>query len=120
MVQEASTSWKDTHVDQGGDAVPNQDRETVNEGGVAFVSDSDDESDDGEYYDSKSNRLEQIDSKDEFVDAEFEELVSSKGPQEMLRLMLQEQADGIMTKEISDGDDYADWIRWASDAEENR
>ncbi len=37
----------------------------------------------------------------------------------MLRLMLQEQADGIMTEEILDGDDYADWIRWASDAEEN-
>jgi len=25
--------------------------------------------------------------------------------------MLQEQADGIMTEEIADGDDYADWIR---------
>jgi len=34
--------------------------------------------------------------------------------------MLQEQADGIMTEEISDGDDYADWIKWASDAEEKR
>jgi predicted aspartyl protease len=55
MVREASTSWKDAHVDQGSDGVPDQDRETVNEGGAAFVSDSDDESDDGEYYDSKSN-----------------------------------------------------------------
>jgi hypothetical protein len=54
------------------------------------------------------------------VDAEFEELVSSEGPQEMLRLMLQEQADVIMTEEITDGDDYADWIRWVSDAEESR
>jgi len=42
------------------------------------------------------------------VDAEFEELVSSEGPQEMLQLMLQEQADGIMTEEIADGDDYVD------------
>jgi hypothetical protein len=25
-----------------------------------------------------------------------------------------------MTEEISDGDDYADWIRWASDVEESR
>jgi hypothetical protein len=54
------------------------------------------------------------------VDAEFEELVSSEGPQEMLRLMLQEQADGIMTEEIADGDDYADWIRWVSDEEKSR
>jgi hypothetical protein len=49
-----------------------------------------------------------MDSEDEFVDAEFEELVNSEGPQEMLRLMLQEQADGIMTEEVTDGDDYAD------------
>jgi len=34
--------------------------------------------------------------------------------------MLQEQTDWIMTKENSDGDDYADWIKWSSDAEENR
>ncbi len=65
-------------------------REIVDEGDDASVSDSDDESDNGEYHDSESNRLEQIDSEDEFVDAEFEELVSSEGPQEMLRLMLQE------------------------------
>ncbi len=38
----------------------------------------------------------------------------------MLQLMLQEQTDGIMTEENSDGDDYADWIRWSSNAEENR
>jgi hypothetical protein len=25
-----------------------------------------------------------------------------------------------MTEESSDGDDYADWIKWSSDAEENR
>jgi hypothetical protein len=54
------------------------------------------------------------------VDAKFEELVNSEGPQEMLRLMLQEQADEIMTEEITDGDDYADWIKWVADAEESR
>ncbi len=54
------------------------------------------------------------------MDAEFEDLVSSEGPQEMLRLMLQEQADRIMAEEIVDGDDYADWIRWVSDAEKSR
>ncbi len=25
-----------------------------------------------------------------------------------------------MTEENSDGDDYADWIKWSADAEENR
>ncbi len=54
------------------------------------------------------------------MDAEFEELVNSEGPQEMLRLMLQEQADEIMTEEITNGDDYADWIKWVADAEESK
>jgi hypothetical protein len=88
MVREASTTWKDARADQNGDAVPDQ--EAVNEGDDASTSDSDDDSDTSEYYDSESNRLGQIDSEDEFVDVEFEELVSSEGPQEMLRLMLQE------------------------------
>jgi hypothetical protein len=84
MVREAPTIWKDVRADQGGDTVPDQDRKAVDEGGDASTSDSDDESDTSEYYDSESNRLEQIDSEDEFVDAKFEELVSSEGPQEML------------------------------------
>jgi hypothetical protein len=120
MVRETSTIWKDAHADQDGGAVLDQDREAVNEEDDASTSDSDDDSDTSEYYDSESNRIEHIDSEDEFVDAEFEDLVSSEGPQEMLRLMLQEQADGIMTEEITDRDDYADWIRWVSDAEKNR
>jgi hypothetical protein len=120
VVREAPTTWKDARADQGSDTVPDQDRKVVNEGDDASTSNSDDGSDASEYYDSESNRLEQIDSEDEFVDAEFEELVSSEGPREMLRLMLQEQADGIMTEEIADGDDYADWIMWVSDAEKSR
>ncbi len=54
------------------------------------------------------------------MDAEFEELINSEGPQGMLQLMLQEQTDGIMTEENSEGDDYADRIKWSSNAEENR
>ncbi len=43
-----------------------------------------------------------------------------EGPQEMLRLMLQEQGDALMIEELTDSDDYADWIRWVSDAEQSR
>jgi hypothetical protein len=118
MVRETSTTWKVARAHQYGDAI--QDRGAINEEDDASTSDSNDDSDSSEYYDSESNRLEQIDSEDEFVDAEFEELVSSEGPHEMLRLMLQEQADGIMTEEIANGDDYVDWIRWVSDAEKSR
>jgi len=120
MVRETSTTWKDAHAHQDSDAVPDQDRRAINKEDDASTSDSDDDNDTSEYYDSESNRLEHIDSEDEFVDAKFEELVSSEGPQEMLRLMLQEQANKIMIEEIVDGDDYADWIRWVSDAEKNK
>jgi hypothetical protein len=118
MVREASTTWKDSRAHQDGCVVPDQNREAVNTEDDASISDSDDDSDTSEYYDSKSHQIEQIDSEDEFVDAKFEELVNSEGPQEMLRLMLQEQADGIMIEEITDGDDYADKIKWVADAKE--
>jgi len=80
MVRETSTTWKDARAHQDGNAVPNQDRKAINEEDDASASDSDDDNDTSEYYDSESNRLEQIDSEDEFVDAEFEELVSLEGP----------------------------------------
>jgi hypothetical protein len=59
-----------------------------------------------------------VDCEEEFKDADLEELVNPEGPQEMMRLMLQEQGDALMTKEITD--DYANWIRWVSDAEQSR
>jgi hypothetical protein len=85
-----------------------------------YTSDSDDDTDSSGYYDSESNQLKQIDCEDEFADADLEELVNSKGPQEMLRLMLQKQGDEFMMEEVTDSDDYADWIRWVSDAEQSR
>jgi len=84
MVRETSTTWKDACAHQDGCAVPDQDQEAVNEEDDASTSNSDDDSDTSEYYDSESHQIEQIDSEDEFVDAEFEELVSLEGPQEML------------------------------------
>jgi hypothetical protein len=80
MVQGTSTARKDARADQDGDAVPDQDQEAVNDGDDAPTSNSDDDSDTSEYYDSESSRLKQIDSEDEFMDTEFEELVNSKEP----------------------------------------
>jgi hypothetical protein len=34
--------------------------------------------------------------------------------------MLQEQADRFIKEEITDVDDYVNWIRWVSDAEQGR
>ncbi len=44
----------------------------------------------------------------------------SEGPQEILQLILQEQVDGFMDEKIIDVDDYADWMRWVSDAEQSK
>ncbi|CAN5964132.1 unnamed protein product [Sphagnum jensenii] len=111
---------KDALTDQGNDVESDQDQKAAEGEEAAAVSDSDDESDDDEFHDSESNPLEESDSDDDFVDPEFEELINSEGPQGMLQLMLQEQTDGIMTEENSDGDDYADWIKWSSDEEKSR
>jgi hypothetical protein len=34
--------------------------------------------------------------------------------------MLQEQGDEFMAEEVTDSDDYANWIKWVSDAEQSR
>jgi predicted aspartyl protease len=120
MRSEMATCLKDAPTNQGGEVESDQDQKVIEGGDDTSVSDFDDESDDDEFHDSKSTPLEQSDSDDEFVDAEFEQLINSEGPQGMLQLMLKEQTDGIMTEENSDGDDYADWIKWSADAEENR
>jgi hypothetical protein len=113
------TCIKNAPDDRDANVGSGQDQEEAEGGEDASTSDSKEESDEDEFYDSESNPLGQCDSDDEFVDPEFEELVNSEGPQGMLQLMLQEQTNGIMTEDNSDGDDYADWIKWSSDAEEN-
>jgi len=61
--------------------------------------------------------VEPTNEESEFVDTELEELVLKEGPQQILQLTLQHQAHDFMRKEISESDDYADWIQWVSDAE---
>jgi predicted aspartyl protease len=53
----------------------------------------------------------------EFGDTEFEELVKKEGPQQILQLTMRTNADDFMKEELTDADDYADWIQWADDEE---
>jgi len=87
---------------------------------AASTSDSDTGTDGSEHCDSMSNELKQIDCEDEFRDVELEELVRSEGLQEILQLILHEQVDGFMDEEITDANDYVDWMRWVSDVEQSR
>ncbi len=82
------------------------------------VSDSDTNTDDDT--DRELQSVEPIDDKSEFGSTEFEELVLKEGPQQILQLTLQDQADDFMKEEITDTDDYANLIQWVSDAEKGR
>jgi len=97
-----------------------QGRAIVTKEGDSSTSDSNANTDDSEHYDLESNQLKQIDYEDEFGDTGMEELVKSEGPQEILQLILQEQADNFMKEEITDADDYADWIQWVFDVEQGK
>ncbi len=61
-----------------------------------------------------------VDGESKFENTELEDLVMLEGPQQILQLTLQKQADDFMKEEIIDADDYADWIQWATDAEQGR
>jgi hypothetical protein len=54
--------------------------------------------------------VEQIEEASEFENTEFEELVLQEGPEQILQLTLQDQTDEFMKEEISESDDYDDWI----------
>jgi hypothetical protein len=64
--------------------------------------------------------VEPIDEESEFGNTELEELVLKDGPQQILQLTLQDQADDFMKEDISDSNDYADWIQWVFDVEKGK
>jgi predicted aspartyl protease len=120
MMHEATTIWKNAHIKGDADWMPDQDRVIMTKEDDASTSESDAGTDGSGHGDSDSDRLKQVECEDEFRDTEFEDLVKSEGPQEILQLILQEQVDGFMEEEITDADDYADWMKWVSDAKQCR
>jgi len=120
MMHEATTIWKNAHIKEDSDWIPDQDRASVTKKDDASTSDSETGTNGGGHGESESNQLKQVEFEDEFGDTELEDLVKSEGPQEILQLILQEQDDGFMKEEITDVDDYADWIRWVSNAEQGK
>jgi hypothetical protein len=50
----------------------------------------------------------------EFEDTEFEKLVKEEGPQQIFLLMMQYKTDELMREELTNNDDYADWIQWGA------
>ncbi|CAK9856324.1 unnamed protein product [Sphagnum jensenii] len=68
----------------------------------------------------ESQPVSEVNGASEFGNTEFEDLILEEGPGQILQLTLQDQADEFMKEEVSDSDDYVDWIQWVSDAEEQR
>ncbi len=54
----------------------------------------------------------------EFGDTELENLVLLEGPQQILQLTMQNKADDLLKEELTNADDYTDWIQWAADEEQ--
>jgi len=61
-----------------------------------------------------------VDGESEFGETELEDLVMLEGPQQILQLTLEKQVNDFMKEEITDADDYANWIQWAADVEQSK
>jgi hypothetical protein len=59
-----------------------------------------------------------IEGESDFGDFELERLVMLEGPQQILQLTMQHKASDFMKEELTNVDDYADWIQWAADEEQ--
>jgi hypothetical protein len=65
--------------------------------------------------DGGPHQVKQFDDEDELG-----VLVMSKGPKQILQLIPQEQVDEFMEEEITDANDYANWLKWVSNVEQSR
>ncbi len=70
--------------------------------------------------DEESQAVGTTEEESEFGNTKLENLVLLEGPQQILQLMLQDKAADFMKEEITNNDDYADWIQWAADAEQRK
>jgi hypothetical protein len=64
--------------------------------------------------------VEPIDDEPKFGNTELENLVLLEGPQQIRQLILQEQVNDFMEEEITDVDNYADWIKWVFNAKKGK
>jgi hypothetical protein len=81
---------------------------------------SESDSDTSENSEEEHQLQEPICDESKFEDTELEQLVMREGPQQILQLTLQEQTDRLIKEEAGDSDDYADWIKWVTNAEQKK
>ncbi len=86
-------------------------------GGQIAELESETDSGSSEDSDGESQTMGAIEEESEFGNTELDELVLTEGPQQILQLTLQDKAADFVKEEVTDDDDYADWIQWATEAE---
>ncbi len=115
---------ENTHVDGDSDMTvrnPSLYDPIMSEQVNVLVSNSDNDTDDNEYISDEGLQLVEPNGDEyEFGNIELEDLVLSEEPQQILQLILQGQVDDFMEEEIIDVDDYADWLKWVSNAEKRK
>jgi hypothetical protein len=119
VVPESASVWRSSFTGDNSNQVRDQERTITSREDPAISSDSDTSTEDGEHGEVFAELVKQFEAEDEFGEDELAKLIEAEGPPEILRLILQEQADDFMDEEITEGDDYADWIKWVVDAEQS-
>ncbi len=119
VVPESTSFWRSSSNDGNSEWVVDQECTIAPKEDAAISSDSDAGMDGSEHGEVFADLVKQFESEDEFGEDELARLIEAEGPLEILQLMLQEHADDFMNEEITEGDDYADWIRWVADAEQS-
>jgi hypothetical protein len=119
MVPESTSFWQRSSMSENSGWVAAQECTITPKEDAAISSDSDAGTEGSEHGEVLADLMKQCESEDEFGEDEMAKLIEAEGPPEILQLMLQEQADDFMSEEITEGDDYADWIRWVADAEQS-
>jgi predicted aspartyl protease len=120
QIKKSTTTWQSSSIRNNLDWVEDHDQTIETQEDTASSSDSDACTNSSEHGEEGSTPERRVDYEDEFGEGELEKLVESKGPPEILQLILPEQADDFMNEKISEGDDYVDWMQWVRDAEQSR
>jgi hypothetical protein len=119
MVLESTSFWRSSSTGENSEWVADQECTITPKEDAVISSDSDAGTEGSEHGEVFVDLVMQFESEDDFGEDELAKLIEAEGPLEILQLMLQEQADDFMNEEITEGDDYADWIRWVADAEQS-
>ncbi|CAN5966763.1 unnamed protein product [Sphagnum jensenii] len=119
MVPESTFVWQSSSNGGNSEWVADQECTIGPKEDAAISLDSDAGTDGSEHGEVFADLVKQFEFEVEFGEDELARLIEAKGPLEILQLMLQEQADDFMNEEITEGDDYADCIRWVADAEQS-